>query len=268
MMSVTDLMRPVAVISRPGRRRRIAGLIIVFVTVLLCLFLAWLHGRQYIWGAIVVLFVSLAGFSLLAGLTFDSVRLWRAVDYLWICITFGAAAVALVNLNLALLDQRVIETRLSCRIGVIYFINTSKKFLNTECRVTTLSDIQRQVCERLPEAIERLEFDVEMLSLPGFSIFDRFRLWPSRLIPEAHNNFAQILGDGAWRLYSEELSYFRNLQCLPFEEARQTRKEVDSYGRTSVIASQQLKYWYLLIAFFTGLRLSRTTAELLQTRAR
>jgi hypothetical protein len=86
-------------IRRPGRLRQAAmvGLLAIMIATCLALVLKSAQGEVLV--ALEIFLVSVSGFSLIAWISFDASLGWRFVDFPWICTSFAAIIVALLNIS-------------------------------------------------------------------------------------------------------------------------------------------------------------------------
>jgi hypothetical protein len=86
-------------ISTPGLRRRITIATMVIVIIAICVALASYTAWEGVSAALVIFFVSVLGFSLVAAISYDAAVCWPLVDAFWICGSFAAVVVALINID-------------------------------------------------------------------------------------------------------------------------------------------------------------------------
>ena len=88
----------------PGRQRQVvAGLVIYCCAILLFICITAYDSLVYdffggsLWMVLIIFLTSLFAFSFVAALTFDSVRVWRAVDYPWVFTAVVAVVMTVVR---------------------------------------------------------------------------------------------------------------------------------------------------------------------------
>jgi hypothetical protein len=85
-------------VRKPRWVRRITVLLIVCMITSICTALVFYSSQSEAVLALEIFFVSVLGFSLIAALSYDSALCWRFVDFPWICTSFAAIVVALLNI--------------------------------------------------------------------------------------------------------------------------------------------------------------------------
>jgi hypothetical protein len=254
-------------ITAPGWPRRLTRLAVIFLTASLSLLLLFIRPLGDLELAGVIFVLSFIGHSILAWLTFDSVKAWRAVDYPWVCASFIAVIFALANGTETALKQELQAAKLSYQDSLAILRNTAQILVDYYCKDFSPSALQKQVCERLPLVIESTDYSLVGVNKPDFAIGGTPDWWDLVLPPDYQRpDPMPSLGAGSWdgvkgaveQANSTKQSYMLALQGAYYRER----------SWQALFVSTGVRYWYFLVAFFVGLRLSRTTAELLQANAR
>lgn len=240
-----------------------AGCIAALITVVSAL-VANLSGKSSLGGAITILIVSLLGFHLVGVLTPDCPRLWRCVDYPWILTTFMTIVLALTNIQetarLAPLKLAVSDRR-AAYDSLIY---SMKSVITNDCHPkASRAGMWQPSPEPYPGECDRIEHILPQIERAAAEESD-----PSKLNSGAYWGQGIIEPNtqpvGSWDgLYNDARKFT--------ESAHRTQKAIEESARipASPIASwatgNSLRYWYFVLAFFLGLRVSKVSVELMAT---
>ena len=241
-------------IRRPGRLRQaaIVGLLAIMIATCLALVLKSAQGEVLV--ALEIFLVSVSGFSLIAWISFDASLGWRFVDFPWICTSFAAIIVALLNISEAdrLKEVSLAKSEISQRFSDLIYAAQSTVTNDCQELPTHAPEPYRGACDRVKHFLSQMTYRHDDISTS--LDLDRLSGWAmDLLVPYGYPT-------GSWY----EL----------FDSARRFRATTELFSpvlRTDIlrnfILSIHLRYWYFAMAFFVGLRLSKTTAEVLQARA-
>lgn len=230
-----------------GWHRRILVSLLTLVIGYVCLTIALWSAQPDLRIAGVILVVSLAGFSAIAWLTFDATRAWRLVDYPWVLASFVAVLVALTSISESARREQVSQSKAAAR-EALSTLNAHTKFLMEDCKK---SNWFPKVCPQIQNYQRWMEME-----LNGDRSEDSH--WGERLCPPKLE-IPEILQD--WRL----LCQYGQLVSQRSQALADQEKSPDADRLSALILKTKLHYWYYILAFFVGLRVSKITAELLQT---
>jgi hypothetical protein len=219
-----------------------------------------------LWAALSILLVSFLGFHAIAFLSFDCATCWRAVDYPWVLATFMAILIALTNIyegsRVAPLAASQIERKQNYE-NLIYAL---KGVITNDCHPkpsragmwSVAPEPYEGACDRIEHFLPQVENEAarDALSSEGFS----GNAWGLDILVQEENAL------GSWAgLYDVARKFDAT--------STRTREVIDNVRRSprspiaSWAASGSLKYWYFMLAFFLGLRLSKISAELMASVA-
>lgn len=213
------------------------------------------------WLAVALLVSSLAGFHLLAFFTHERVRLWKAVDYVWVLTTFVAIVIALTNIHenerSRLVDQ-VLDSRRRAYDSLIYALNTT---LTNDCTdLPSRSGMWTRSPEPVPGECDRVrhflpQIEAAAASERSWSDLNAGDFWATNLRQPG------VTPAGSWAgLYAEAERFARN-----GDEVRASKSALESSPSSflaPITKGTELKVWYFALAILLGLRLSRVTVDL------
>jgi hypothetical protein len=257
-------------LRQPGVRRRSAILLIVIVVIAICVALAVGGGHGDVAIALTILAVSVLGFSLVAFISFDAALAWRCVDFPWVCASFAAIAVALINIDAAALREQVFvaKSEISKRFSdLIYAVQST---VTNDCQdLPTRRDMwtptpepYRGACDRMKHFLPQMVYQYDDFSRS--SDLSGLRGWAlNMLVPDTQPT-------GSWAGLTESAKRFLVVSDTYgpiLSNALTTQGLDDNSILHHLVLTTGLRHWYFIMAFFVGLRVSKTTAEILQTRA-
>jgi hypothetical protein len=143
-----------------GWWRRLAVTIVVTVTLALSAMSVVRSPWSDLGTAFGVFGISLAGFSLLALLTFKNKVAWRAVDYPWVCSAFMAVMVALSSLSDAEFKTQLEAERLNymqALAGLRAFVHSYRAFA---CEVSEQGFQRELLCFNMQNTLEEIESEI------------------------------------------------------------------------------------------------------------
>jgi hypothetical protein len=257
-------------LRQPGARRRSAILLMVIVVIATCAALAVGGGHGDVAIALEILVASVLGFSLVAFISFDAALAWRCVDFPWVCASFAAITVALININAAALREQVLvaKSEISKRFSdLIYAVQST---VTNDCQDlptrremwTPAPEPYRGACDRMKRFLPQMVSQYDEFSRS--SDLSGLRGWAmNMLVPQTQPT-------GSWAGLTESAKPFLDVSDTygPILSGALTAQRVDhSSILHHLVLTTGLRYWYFIMAFFVGLRVSKTTAEVLQARA-
>ena len=100
---------------------------VLAVMIWICITLVLRNPHSEVLVAVGIFVESVSGFSLIAWMTFDAALEWRFVDFPWICTSFAAIVVALLNISEAGRREEVslAKAELSRRFSDVIFATQS-----------------------------------------------------------------------------------------------------------------------------------------------
>jgi len=234
----------------------------------ICVLLVFHSAQEEAALALEIFLISVFGFSLIAVFTYDAVLCWRFVDFPWVCTSFAAIVVAL--LNIAEVDRREQTSSARSEISRSFsaLIYTTQSVVTNDCQELPS---RQQMWSRAPEpydgACDRIKhFLPQMIyhydEFAGSQDLSSLEGWARNMeVPGATPT-------GSWSGQYHSAKQFllvSNKYSKLFEENSILEKEINwSRSLKNFILTTDLKYWYFAMAFFVGFRLSKTAAELLQ----
>lgn len=249
-----------------GKRRRYVVAGVAFLTVTLSAALPLAVDQHDLWVALAVLLIALIGFHSVALLSFECTSCWRAVDYPWVLATFMAILIALTNIyensRIAPLATAQIERRLNYE----QLIYAMKGVITNDCHPkpsrTGIWNVSPEphpgACDRIEHFLPQIENEAARDALTPDD--GSGNAWGLDILAAEENAV------GSWAgLYAVARKFHAT--------SKRTREVIEGVRQTprSPIAawatSSSLKYWYFILAFCLGLRLSKITAELLAGHA-
>lgn len=248
--------------GRPGwpRRTLIAGLVVAMACVSLALALR--SARADLGTAAAILGISIVGFSLIAWLSFDAVWVWRLLDYPWVCATFVAVLVALTNISENARREELFRARAEMRTAFSTLIYIVKSAVEANCQQHPSGATMYQpapepykgACEQIIHFVPQMEYQ---LAQDGFtSSKSDIAAWGQSLCMP--NTPLQ----GRWEAMCTAGQSFDRAAKRAKEAILENSKPNNPL--LTHLLSTDLRYWYYLLAFFVGLRLSKLTAESFQ----
>lgn len=246
-------------------RARYLGVMLASVVIVICALLARYSSASGLVTAIRILLVSLVGFHCVAVMTADWTRIWRVVGYPLALAGFMAILTALAGiqenarlapLNAALADRKVAYDAL---------IYSLKAVIENDCHpkssralmYTPSPEPYAGACERMEHFLPQIEFSAATESkVEGLNSGEGWGL--DIITPDRPT--------GAWLgLYNDAARFNESVKrtAKVLEESKKTlRSPLAKWA-----ASDAIRYWYFVLAFFLGLQLSKITAELLAPKA-
>jgi hypothetical protein len=249
-------------VSTPGWRRRITIATMVIVIVAICVALASYTAWEGVSAALVIFLVSALGFSLVAAISYDSAVCWRLVDAFWVCGSFAAVVVALINIDEAASRQQISNARSEVTDLFSGLLFAVQSIVTNDCEESPAAwDVRprspepyKGACDQLKHLIPEMSYQYDEFSRTNKVSFLKIG--------------AQVCVTGAtvgsWASLNDRATRFIQTadRLSPILEGDRKRDPLHQF-----IVSTELRYWYFFMAFFVGLRLSRTTADILQMRA-
>ncbi|MGD9740069.1 MAG: hypothetical protein AB7O56_13730 [Bauldia sp.] len=243
----------------PGPARRRLVIAIAIAAALVAIGIGAVLHESLVPGAFLILLVSLAAFTLVAYLTPDCFAGWKAVDYPWVMATFVAIVVALTNIVLKDEENELWSRWAERQASFSSLVYAVEAVLANDCAGRSAEggapapEPYAGACDRMATILPDIKLEA---ALEGIA--------PEDAAPTGWG--ADILASGGTPtgLWSDLYVVAADFDGLdrsiePTESAR-------FQGIIAVAASENLRYWYFILAFFLGLRLSKTTAELLGLR--
>lgn len=238
----------------PGRFRQITVLLVILLTASIGILLT-LFGRGVdLQIATEVFLVSLVGFSAVAAVSWDCVRGWRAVDFPWVCASFIAIIVALANISEASRRERLSLAKSEMSSAFADLIYWTNSMLVNDCveLPTRVGSWQRsfpgqEACDRIAHFLPQMRRDFDN---PDSSSGNA---WGMEFPPNGPAGSLAVPGKKFDRLSND---YMAVKKANPQPTGLQAR-----------LVGTEIKFWYLMMAFFVGLRLSKVTAEWLHIHA-
>jgi hypothetical protein len=234
----------------------------VIAIIAVCVGMASYPASEGVSAALAIFFVSVLGFSLVAVISYDATIGWRLVDAFWVCGSFAAVVVALINIEDAASRQQISNARSEITdlfSGLLFGVQS---IVTNDCEESpAVWDVRPRTPEPYKGACDQLKHLIPEMSYQ----YDEF----SRTNKISYLKLgAQVCVTGAttgsWASLNDRANRF--LQAADRLRPRlETQPQNDSLHQ--FIASTELKYWYFFMAFFVGLRLSKTAAEVFQIRA-
>ncbi len=243
-----------------GRRRRLWVIATLLATLAVCTTIA-LSSSHDLWAAVAILVISLAGFHAVAWLTFDCGSCWRAVDYPWVFATFMTILIALTSIYESQRMAPLVAAQTERRLSYEQLIYSIKSVVTNDCHPkvsrsgmwTPAPEPYEGACDRVEHFLPQIENEAARESIAPTPT--TWNAWGLNIL------IAEEKAVGSWAgLYATAHQY----EAI----SRRTTATIDRVNavRRSPIAnwasSGTLKYWYFVLAFCLGLRLSKVTAEL------
>jgi hypothetical protein len=264
-----NFTRWLSVLRQKGPARRIAVTVIVALMAAASVWLAMRSPQGEIAIALEAFLLSMAGFTLIAWMSFDAALAWRSVDFPWVCTSFAAILVALLNIAEATRRENVqmAKTELSRRFSELIY--AAQSVITNDCRElpTRAGMWQRSpepyngACDRIQHFAPQMSYAYdEFARTSDHSSLDSWALNLAVRDRTAEGSWAG-LSNAAQRVLAASKTYGPVLT----ESVQPKTGRFEAIRRA--ILSTDLKYWYFAMAFFVALRLSKTTAEVFQARA-
>jgi hypothetical protein len=273
-----------------GWPRRFASIVVIAFTCTFCIISVYMSriGRNvfFIFGAPIetpilygefaisclILGFSLLGNTLLAWLTFDANKMWRAVDYPWVFAAFIAIVVSLANIKDA--DQR--GRVAGAQNDYLTALNNLRAALSNSpapaCDEKGLNANASAACQSIGYALGVVQNEIPVLQNHeywGLAVDDwwkiLFKYGNANYKPTESSASTPQLQDGNKWSYLNNHIVLANVTLSIYLDAE---REFQDYEKTRLVPfpGPAARFWYFILAYFVGLRLSRTTAELLQAR--
>jgi hypothetical protein len=249
-------------VRAPGWKRRVTIAIIVAVIVAISVGIAERPDPEGISAALAIFAASLIGFSLVAAVSHDAVLCWRFVDFFWICSSFAAVVVALVNVDEAIGREQISNARSELTDLFSGLVFAAQSIITTDCEEPSSDDVRprsaepyRGACDQLKHLIPELLYEYDQFAHSNSVASLRLR------VKDVLVSGAPV---GAWANLNDRVNRFVET-CDRLDPILGMKGKRDPLHR--FVVGTQVKYWYFFMAFFVGLRLSRTTAEILQVGA-
>jgi len=258
-----------ALIQVPGWPRRIAIACVSALAAAASIFIAGSLKTNDLGAAFAILSVSIICFSGLAWLSFDCLLGWRLVDILWICASLAAVVVALTNISETERRSRLFQAKLEMSQAFLNLLYTAQGTVTNDCEeLPTTADMSKRppepykgACDRMKHFIPQIEYDYNQFTTSPDAKISNVNGWGKDIKVPA----VPAAPVGSWaRLYDSAERFTTAVQI--YEKAIE-QNEPNLTTFQSFLLSTDLKYWYFFIAFFVGLRISKTTAEILQVQA-
>jgi hypothetical protein len=257
-------------IRRPSRLRQAAIVGVLVIMVAVCLALVLKSEQSEVLVALEIFLVSVSGFSLIAWISFDAYLAWRFVDFPWICTSFAAIIVALLNISETGHRQQVSLAKSEISRGFSDLIYATQRAVTNDCQeLPTRQGMWEPSPEPYDGACDRMKHFLPQMTYQ----YDEFSrsLDLSGLRSWAMNMLVQdARPTGSWdRLFDSARRFLATSELFGslLSQPRTSQNDDKTDVLRHFILSTQLRYWYFAMAFFVGLRLSKTTAEVFQARA-
>lgn len=248
------------------KRRSPYAIPLLLSVIIGCLSLVLFSTQEEVTIALEILSISIIGFSSIAMLSYEAVLQWRAVDFPWVLTSFATIVVSLANISAN--DQRQQISRAQAEISRTFsdLVYATNSIITNDCQEhPTPKDISQSSPEPYKGACERIKHSLPQMinasdNFPGKLNADVLKEWGRKMIVPDTKPTGSWEGQvfAAQRLMKSADQYGPELQKL-------TGTSVDPL--TSFVLSTRLRLWYFAMAFFVGLRLAKTTAEVLQAHA-
>ena len=256
-------------LQQRGSARRATVTLIVALMAAASVWLAVRSPQGEIAIALETFFLSMAGFTLIAWLSFDAVLAWRSVDFPWVCTSFAAILVALLNIAEATRRESFQTAKAELSRSFSELIYATQSVITNDCHeLPTRAGMWQRAPEPYQGACDRIQHFAPQMShaydeFARTSDFNSLKGWSRNLelVTGTPERGWAGLNNSAQRVSAAVKNYGPAL--IDNSQSRSGRLE----GMRRVILSADLKYWYFAMAFFVALRLSKTTAEVFQARA-
>lgn len=258
-------------LRKPGWIRRLAVLILVATMVAGCTALISISGQGEVAVALEILLISVFGFSVVAAISYDAALCWRFVDFPWICASFAAIVAALLNIGEAARREEVTHARSEISRAFSGLIYATQSAVTNDCDdLPSRSNMWERAPEPYEGACDRMKHFLPQMTF-SFNEFSQTQDvtqltgWALNLIvPDTSPK-------GSWQGIYNSATQFKQVanRFGPILEEKSAPRPDNSWlgWLRSVMLTAKFKYWYFFLAFFVGLRLSKTTAEVLQVKA-
>ena len=250
-------------ISRPLR----ASIAILIVMLIISISLVLFSFQGVVTVALEIFAVSAVGFSLIATYTYRIVILWRAVDFPWILTSFAAIVVSLVNISAN--EQKQYSSTAQNEISKAFsdLIYATRSIATNDCETQPAERDMRQLspepykgaCDRMRHILPQMVYASDQIS--DTINTDQLTGWGRNLLLPADTK-----ATGGWKNQGAAAQNLINVVDR-YGPGLQKIKAASGDTVENFILSTRLRLWYFVMAFFVGLRLSKTTAEVLQARA-
>lgn len=257
-------------IRTAGLPRRIFMTIVILFMIAACVSVAVFEKQAGVALAMEIFAISLIGFSFVAWLSYDAALGWRYVDFPWVCSSFAAIVVALINISEVTNREQINSARLEINRAFSSLIYATSSVITDDCQeLLTRSTMRERSPEPYNGACDRMKHFLPQMNF-AYDDFGRsddiqiLRSWAmNMLVPDSTPN-------GPWSSQYEFARRFLAAAETYGPKLQPTSVSGHAHSRSSSLSHfgfmTYLPYWYLILAFFVGLRLSKTTAEVLQVR--
>lgn len=250
-------------ISRPIRY----SITILVVMLIGCFSLVLFNSQGVVTVALEIFIISAVGFSFIAVCSYQTVILWRAVDFPWILTSFAAIVVSLVNISANDQKQYISTAQNEISRAFSTLIYATRSIITNDCEAQpTERDMRQSSPEPYPGACDRMRhFLPQMIYVSGRISntinTNELKGWGRNMIIASDIKVA-----GGWK---DQVAAAQNFIKIVdrYDPGLQKIGLVPGDTVENFILSTRLRLWYFVMAFFVGLRLSKTTAEVLQARA-
>jgi energy-coupling factor transporter transmembrane protein EcfT len=244
-------------IAKPGQTSKMTIVLVFFATVILCILSAIIFNASTLWTAIIITAISLIGFHLIALYTFEYSTHWKYIDYPWILVAFMTIMIGITTIqenvgmepfkNASLERKRSYDAFLYSLKTVIY--NDCDPRLSTRPGWNNVPEPYKGACAKFIHFLPMLEkLSSKEISTNNLNS-DVF--WAGTNVRSGLENAL-----GSWKgLDDTAQNFVEKIEELknPVEVYEQSRQSFTSLW----IRSEAFKYWYYLLAFLLGLRLSK-----------
>ena len=260
-------------IKAPGWPRWFAVATVSALAVLLSLLVYSFGHLGDLAVAAAILLISLAAHSVIALLTFDSQRGWRAVDYPWVAASFVAIIVAIANIAENSWQAQFQELKYTYQSSLGQFREAASNLLKINCKQEP--PYNNDICSKLETAITITGWQAKDVGAPKIYL----TMNDIGLNPEPYLMDLEAIIGGTSKKLELQLPvrnpvaqawfytdiYLKSINSLrSLYEASYNKDIKHKSGWKYILVTKAMRYWYFAPAYFVGLRLSRTTAELLQ----
>lgn len=253
-----------ATIRVKGWPRRIALACVSIAAALLSLLLARSGFSNELNIAFSIFLASIAAFSVAAYLSFDCAIGWRCVDFPWILASFAAVVVALTSIAESARRETLYLAKVQMSQSFANLIYAAQSTVTNDCddlpsragMWTRSPEPYQGACDRMKHFIPQMQHQ-----------YNEFTTLTESAIPTGWGENIRIneaAAKGSWAgMYDSSTRFTRAITT--FETAKARNRPSSGY-LSRVLLGTTLRYWYYFMAFFVGLRLSKSTAEILLAR--
>jgi hypothetical protein len=247
-------------VSVAGLKRRFFTAGSVLLTIVISFRISGSTSVNPLQPAAYILLCSVVGFTVIAVLTHDSRRGWRAVDYLWVCTTLATIVVALVNIASNSRKEEISSARSSVRSAFSNVLYLTRAVLEDDCQqrpsravyYTPASEPYPGACDRMAHFLPQMDFEMSAIELNPKAPHNEWGM--DIVLPNTNPQ-------GRWQaLYAAGRDLDQKFAAL---DTILDRQQPTDGSLSRFILSTRLRYWYFILAFFLGLRFSKVTAEII-----